>query len=49
MKLLDIVLLVLVAAAVVLAVRGLRRRKDGCSCGCGGCAAADACDRKKEP
>ena len=47
---LDILLALLIAAALVLAVRKIirdRRRGKGCGCGCGGCPAADSCHTGK--
>ena len=37
MNLWDILILLAVAAAVLLALRALRGKKGACSCGCGGC------------
>ena len=37
MNILDILILLAVGAAVVFAIRGMRRRKGGCGCGCEGC------------
>lgn len=44
----NILVAVLVAAAVAGAVLGMRRRKkSGCSCGCGACPSGDICHPKK--
>ena len=44
----DIVLLVLVAAAIVAAVVYTRRHQGGCGCGCSGCANSKTCGKKPE-
>ena len=47
---LDILLVLLIAAALLLALRSIirsRRQGKSCSCGCGGCAARDRCDRSR--
>ena len=46
---LDILLVLLVTGAVLLAAVKIlrdRRKGKGCSCGCGGCAARDRCDSR---
>ncbi len=48
MGLWDIVILLAVASAALLAVRSVRKgRNRGCSCGCSGCPSAASCERKK--
>lgn len=53
MKPIDIVLIVLVAAAVVGAIAYLIRQKikgkTGCGCGCSNCPSAGACGAKNAP
>ncbi len=39
---------VIVLAAVIWTIRR-SRRKDDCSCGCGGCLLKDSCKSRKEP
>ena len=44
----NILTVVLVAAAVAGALLSMRRRKKtGCSCGCGGCPSSDICHPKQ--
>lgn len=44
----NILVAVLVAAAVAGAVLGMRgRKKSGCSCGCGACPSSGICHPKK--
>ena len=46
MNLWDVLILLAVGGAVLLAVRSVRKKKTGCSCGCGGCT-LDCPSRKK--
>ena len=49
MKPIDILLLILLAAAVFLAVRSIHRtRKQGCGCGCAGCSRRADCGKKTD-
>ena len=50
LHLIDGILILLIAAAVVFAVRRqiINRKKGGCSCGCADCASA-ACPGRKQP
>ena len=44
----NILVVVLVAAAVIGALLNLRKRKkSGCTCGCSGCPSSDICHSKK--
>lgn len=44
----DIILILLLAAALALAARAVIKNKDsGCSGSCGGCAFSDSCKKKK--
>lgn len=45
----DIVILAVIAAAVGLAVRKIRKNKGGCSCGCSGCRKSEACENRAKP
>jgi len=44
----DIIVLGIVAAAVVLAILRIRRKKTGCGCGCDGCTAGCGRSGKKD-
>jgi hypothetical protein len=44
----DLILLAALLAAVLLAIRSIRRGKGSCGCGCSGCAHAAECRKKKE-
>lgn len=46
MTIADIILIVLLAAALAFAVRRVVKNKGGCSCGCEGCAHAKECHKK---
>jgi large-conductance mechanosensitive channel len=46
MNIVDIILLLVIAAAVFLAVRTMKKNRGRCSCGCANCK--QACDRKKK-
>jgi|GEM_PF-836054 len=45
----DIILVLLIIAAVGLAVRKVirNRKKGGCSCGCAGCSSGSCAERKQ--
>lgn len=45
MNFVDIILILIIALAVIFALRAVLRRnkKGGCGCGCGGCAFSDEC------
>ena len=44
----NILVVAVVAAAVTGALLSLRRKKkSGCTCGCGGCPSSDICHSKK--
>lgn len=45
MNIADIIIILLIAAAVFFAVRKMRKNKGGCSCGCSNCE--QSCSAKK--
>ena len=46
MNVFDIIICILIAAAVILAVRRLSKNKGGCGCGCPDCPHKNSCNKK---
>jgi hypothetical protein len=44
----DIAIAAAVVAAMIIAVRRIRKNKGRCSCGCSGCAASETCRRQSK-
>lgn len=47
MNIADLILILLLLCAVILAVRSIiKTKKNGCGCGCSGCSSCTACSLK---